>query len=112
MAAKRIDVRRFDVYLVPLDPATGAEMKKTRPCVVISPDEMNGFLRTVMVTPLTSTRTDFEFRATCDFDGVSGEVALDHIRTVDKGRLRKRLGRLDEATQRRVRALLDEMFGE
>lgn len=107
MAAKQ-----FDVYLVPLDPATGAEMKKTRPCVIISPDEMNSFLRTVIITPLTSTRTGFEFRAHCQFNGVPGEVALDHIRTVDKGRLRKRLGRLEGAARKRVRHLLDEMFGE
>ena len=104
--------KQYDVYLVPLDPATGAEMKKTRPCVVISPDDMNDFLRTVIVTPLTSTRTNFAFRARCVFDGVSGEVALDHIRTVDKTRLRKRLGRLDSVAQRQVRDLLDEMFGE
>ena len=87
-------------------------MRKTRPCVVISPDAMNDFLRTVIVTPLTSARTDFEFRARCEFAGVPGEVALDHIRTVDKSRLRKRLGRLDAGTQRQVRELLDEMFGE
>ena len=87
-------------------------MKKTRPCVIISPDEMNDFLRTVIITPLTSTRTGFDFRARCTFDGIPGEVALDHIRTVDKIRLRKRLGRLDDAAQRRVRHLLDEIFGE
>jgi mRNA interferase MazF len=107
-----VAVKQFDVYLVPLDPATGAEMKKTRPCVVISPDEMNDLVRTVIVTPLTSTRTRFAFRARCEFNGVPGEVALDHIRTVDKARLRKRLGRLEEAAQRRVRFVLDEMFGE
>jgi mRNA interferase MazF len=87
-------------------------MKKTRPSVVISPDEMNDLLRTVIITPLTSTRTDFAFRVKCEFQGVTGEVALDHIRTVDKGRLRKRLGRLDPDTQKQIRERLDEMFGE
>jgi mRNA interferase MazF len=104
--------KRFDVYLVPLDPATGSEMKKTRPCVVISPDELNAFLRTVMITPLTSTATDFEFRVPCRFAGVDGEIALDHIRTVDKSRLRRRLGRLDSATQDAVVDALAEMFAE
>jgi mRNA interferase MazF len=87
-------------------------MKKTRPCVIISPDEMNDLVRTVVITPLTSTLTDFEFRVRCDFQGVRGEVALDHIRTVDKVRLRKRLGRIDVPTQERVRHMLDEIFGE
>jgi mRNA interferase MazF len=104
--------KRFDVYLVPLDPATGAEMKKTRPCLIISPDEMNDLVRTVIITPLTSSRTSFDFRARCEFQGVRGEVALDHIRTVDKRRLRKFLGRLNPADQVRVRELLDEIFGD
>lgn len=107
MAAKQ-----YDVYLVPLDPATGTEMKKSRPCVIISPDEMNDLVRTVIITPLTSTLTDFDFRVRCEFQGVRGEVALDHIRTVDKSRLRKRLGRLDTPTQARVRDMLDEIFLE
>lgn len=103
-------INRFDVYLVPLDPTVGAEMKKTRPCVVISPDEMNEFLRTVIISPLTSTQTDFVMRVRCRFQGVPGEVALDHIRTVDKSRLRKRLGKLDESTGKRVAEALLRMF--
>ena len=104
--------KRFDVYLVPLDPAAGSEMKKTRPCAIISPDELNAFLRTVMITPLTSTPSDFEFRVSCRFAGVDGEIALDHIRTVDKSRLRRRLGRLDPATQDAVADTLVEMLGK
>jgi mRNA interferase MazF len=106
-----VAAKRYDVYLVPLDPATGAEMKKTRPCVIISPDEMNDLVRTVIITPLTSTLTGFDFRVRCEFQGVRGEIALDHIRTVDRGRLRKRLGRLDVRAQGRLRDMLDEMFG-
>jgi mRNA interferase MazF len=107
-----VAAKQYDVYLVPLDPASGAEMKKTRPCVIISPDEMNDVVRTVIITPLTSTLSDFDFRVRCEFQGVKGEVALDHIRTVDKIRLRKRLGRLHVPTQTRVRDMLDEIFLE
>jgi len=102
--------RRFDVYLVPLDPTVGAEMKKTRPCVIISPDEMNESLLTVMISPLTSTQTDLVMRVRCRFEGRQGEVALDHIRTVDKRTLIKRLGKLDAPAQSRVAATLVNIF--
>jgi mRNA interferase MazF len=102
--------KRFDVYVVPLDPTVGAEMRKTRPCVIISPDDMNDHLRTVIVTPLTSTLTEFRMRVRCDFQGVSGEIALDHVRTVDKRRLRKRLGRLDPQAQSALLRGLAAMF--
>lgn len=102
---------QYEVYLVPLDPTIGAEMKKTRPCAIVSPDEMNDALRTVVITPLTSSRTDFVFRVPCIFDGVKGEVALDHLRSVDKRRLRKRLGQLDGPTQAKVAQMLAEIFG-
>ena len=101
---------QFDVYLVRLDPAVGAEMKKTRPCVIVSPTEMNQSLLTVLVAPLTTSHTDFVFRISSQFAGRTGEVAIDHLRSVDKRRLLKRLGRLDTATQAHLSAALVEMF--
>jgi mRNA interferase MazF len=101
---------RFAVYLVPLDPTTGSEMAKTRPCVVISPDVMNHVVRTLIIAPLTSTIRHFPYRVTCKFAGRQGQIALDHIRSIDKSRLAKRLGNLDASTAARVSATLVEMF--
>lgn len=82
-------VNRFDVYLVALDPTLGSEIKKTRPCVVISPDEMNRHLNTVIIAPLTSTRKKYPTRVGLSFQGKKGDIVLDQIRTVDKKRLVK-----------------------
>jgi mRNA interferase MazF len=104
-------ILRFDVYLVRLDPSVGAEMRKTRPCVVISPDIMHRFVRTVIIAPLTSRqRTGYPTRVRSRFNGRLGEVALDHMRAVDQMRLVKRLGTLDAADARAVKAALVEMF--
>jgi mRNA interferase MazF len=103
-------VSRFDVFLVNLDPTVGSEIKKTRPCVVISPNEMNRFIRTVIIAPLTSKGRGYPTRVDCRFDKKDGQVVLDQIRTVDKARLIKKLGRLDEETQERVLGGLAEMF--
>jgi len=103
-------VKRFDVHLATLDPAQGGEIKKTRPCVVVSPDEMNRHLRTVIVAPMTTVGRGYPSRVPCRFRGKAGEVVLDQIRTVDKSRLVKRLGAVDAATSRRILALLGEMF--
>jgi mRNA interferase MazF len=103
-------VSRFDVFLVNLDPTVGSEIKKTRPCVVISPNEMNRFIRTVIIAPLTSKGRGYPTRVDCRFDKKDGKVVLDQIRTVDKARLIKKLGRLDEETQERVLGGLAEMF--
>ena len=103
-------VDRFGVYLVPLDPTVGSEISKTRPCVVISPDAMNRLVRTVIVAPLTSTLRSFPYRVPCKFAGRQGQIALDHIRAIDKACLVKRLGSLDIATGARVAATLVEMF--
>ena len=101
-------VERFGVYLVSLDPAFGAEMRKKRPCVVISPEELNSSLRTVIVAPLTGVRRRFPFRVDSTFAAKSGQVAIDQLRAVDKSRLVKRLGKLDSAAcVRVVRVLLD-----
>jgi mRNA interferase MazF len=95
-------VKRFDVYLVNLDPTVGSEIKKTRPCLIISPDEMNRWIRTVIVAPMTTKGQPYPTRVSCEFQGKEGQVVLDQIRTVDKSRLVQKLGRIDKATQREV----------
>ena len=92
-------VKRFDVYLINLDPTIGSEIQKTRPCLVISPDEMNRFIRTVIVAPMTTKGTSYPTRVACKFQGRQGQVVLDQIRTVDKTRLVRRLGKVDKQTQ-------------
>ncbi len=91
--------QRFDVYLVPLDPARGHEMRKTRPCVVVSPEQLNRYLHTVLIAPLTSVPRKYPFRVDSRFGGRPGQVALDQIRCVDRSRLGKFLGQLDSAVQ-------------
>ena len=103
-------VTRFDVFLISLDPTRGSEIRKTRPCLVISPDEMNGNIRTVIVAPMTTKRKDYPTRVLCTFKGKSGQIVLDQIRTVDKTRLIRRLGRISPVTQRNVLVLLQELF--
>jgi mRNA interferase MazF len=103
-------VRRFDVYLINLDPTVGSEIQKTRPCVVISPDEMNRYVRTLIVAPMTTKGRSYPTRVECKFQGKAGQVVLDQIRTVDKVRLVKHLGRLSDRTQGEVLAGLAEMF--
>jgi mRNA interferase MazF len=101
---------RGEVYLVELDPTRRSEIRKTRPCVVISPDELNHYLDTVIVAPMTTAGHDYPFRPTCRFSGKDGRVALDQLRTVDRGRLRKRLGSLSARSLSSVFAVLAEMF--
>ena len=103
---------RFEVYLVALDPVVGSEIRKTRPCVVVSPDETNAHIATVIVAPMTTKGRPYPTRVSCQFEGKSGQVVLDQIRTVDKSRLVRRLGVLDEPTQRAVLDVLSEMFAE
>ncbi|MFH1219138.1 MAG: type II toxin-antitoxin system PemK/MazF family toxin [Candidatus Eisenbacteria bacterium] len=105
-----MEVRRFEVYQVNLDPTVGSEIRKKRPCVVISPDEMNEHIRTVIVAPMTTKGQGYPTRVECRFRGKSGQVVLDQIRTVDKARLVKRLGRLESRTAERILAILGEMF--
>jgi mRNA interferase MazF len=102
--------RRFDVYLVALDPTLGSEMRKTRPCVVVSPDEMNQHIRTVLIAPLTSKGTAYPTRVASRFGGRAGQVVLDQLRVVDVPRLTKRLGRLSASTQAAVLTALGELF--
>jgi len=103
-------IGRFGIFLVRLDPGTGAETAKTRPCVVVSPDELNRALGTVIIAPMTSVQRGWPTRVTVTFQGKTGEIALDQIRTVDKVRLVKRLGDLDPATADLVLDTLGELF--
>ncbi|MBC8509000.1 MAG: type II toxin-antitoxin system PemK/MazF family toxin [Chloroflexi bacterium] len=105
-------VKRFDVFLVNLDPTVGSEIKKTRPCLVISPDEMNRWIRTVIVAPMTTKGREYPTRVVCQFQGKDGQIVLDQVRTVDKTRLIRKLGELDKVEQRNVLLTLTEMFSE
>ncbi|MEP6957489.1 MAG: type II toxin-antitoxin system PemK/MazF family toxin [Nitrospirota bacterium] len=103
-------VSRFDVFLVRLDPTEGREIRKTRPCLIISPDEMNHHIDTVIVAPMTTKGRPYPTRVPARFKGKPGQIVLDQIRTVDKARLAKRIGKIDEATKAHVLALLAELF--
>ena len=105
-------VKRFDVYLVNLDPTVGSEIQKTPPCLVISPNEMNRWIKTVIVAPMTTKGQSYPTRVPCEFQGKEGQIVLDQIRTVDKSRLVQRLGRVDKVTQREVLVTIAEMFAE
>ena len=105
-------MNRFHVYLVTLDPTLGSELKKTRPCVIISPDESNRHLATVIVAPMTTKGRSYPTRIACRFQGKQGQIVLDQLRTVDKVRLVKRLGRICPSVQRALLAALAEMFAE
>jgi len=107
-----MEVNRFDVYLINLDPTKGHEIKKTRPCTVISPNEMNHYISTVIVAPITSKGRNYPSRVSCTFKGTKGQVVLDQIRTVDKARLVKKLGMLSKTVQQKTLAVLQEMFAE
>jgi mRNA interferase MazF len=105
-----MEVARFDVFLVRLDPTEGAEIRKTRPCVVVSPDEMNRHLRTLILAPMTTAHREYPSRLDLTFRGTRGQVVLDQIRTVDAGRLVKRLGKLDPASGAAILDLLSQIF--
>jgi mRNA interferase MazF len=103
-------VRRGEVFLVSLNPTRGGEIRKARPCLVVSPDELNEHLRTFIIAPMTTGGHRYPFRIACRFGGKLGHVVLDQIRTVDRERLIRRLGRLSQATLDEVLAALQEMF--
>jgi mRNA interferase MazF len=105
-------MKQFDVYLVALDPTQGSEIKKTRPCVIVSPDEVNRHLATVIIAPMTTKGRDYPTRVPCRFQGKNGQIVLDQLRTVDKTRLVKRLGQIGPSTRGAVLAALGEMFAE
>jgi len=104
-----VDIKRYEVHLVKLNPIVGSEIQKTRPCIVISPNEMN-VLKTVIVAPMTSKGFDFVFRPKIKFEKKEGLVLLDQIRTVDKTRLVKKLGDVDKNTSQEISKMLIQMF--
>jgi mRNA interferase MazF len=99
-----------EVWLVSLDPTQGAEIQKTRPCLVVSPDESNRHLRTVIMAPLTTVGRAYPTRVKLTFQGKRGQVALDQLRAVDRQRLVRKLGRISPKTASTVSAVLVEMF--
>ncbi len=103
---------RFEVYLVELDPTRGSEIQKTRPCTVVSPDEMNSHLRTAIVAPMTTGGKDYPTRVSVCFQGQEGKVALDQLRTVDRARLVRKLGRLSAEEGAMVVTCLGQMFAD
>jgi mRNA interferase MazF len=103
-------LRRGDVFLVSLDPTRGGEIRKTRPCVVVSPDELNAHLQTFIVAPLTTGSHPYPFRVPCRFEGRAGYIVLDQIRTVDRERLVRKLGKLTPSTLRHTLVILQDMF--
>ena len=103
-------VNRFDVYLVNLDPTVGSEIKKKRPCLVISPDEMNIYIQTIIVAPMTTGGKGYPTRVPCTFQRKKGQIVLDQIRTIDKSRLINRLGTIDSKIQLEVINVLQQLF--
>ncbi len=103
-------VNRFDVYLINLDPTVGCEIQKTRPCLIVSPDEMNRHIRTVIVAPMTSAGKDYPTRVSCKFKKKKGRIVLEQIRTIDKTRLVKKFGSINPETQLEVISVLQRLF--
>jgi mRNA interferase MazF len=101
---------QYDVYLINLDPTIGHEIKKKRPCLIISPDEMNDNLQTVMVAPMTTKSHDYPSRIKIDFQHKTGWIVLDQMRTIDKSRLTRKLGEVDKKTMQKVKAVIKEML--
>lgn len=103
-------VKRGEVYLINLDPTIGSEVQKTRPCVIVSPDEMNQYIRTVIIAPMTTKIRSYKSRVEIKFDDKQGQVMLDQLRTIDKQRLLRKLGGLSKTELKQVLSLLQEMF--
>ena len=105
-------IKRFDVFLVKLNPTVGSEIQKKRQCLIISPNEMNRHIKTVIIAPMTTKGRAYPSRVSCLFQGKEGQVVLDQIRTVDKVRLVRKLGRLNQETSSSVIEALANLFGE
>ena len=103
-------VKRFEVYLVNLNPTIGVEIQKKRPCLIVSPDQMNRNIKTAIIAPMTTKSRSFPTRIACEFVGKNGFIVLDQIRTVDKVRLIKKLGEIDAETRVKVLEKLQEIF--
>jgi mRNA interferase MazF len=105
-----VAVKRFEVWLVGLNPTVGSEISKSRPCIVVSPDEANKYLHTLIIIPLTSSIRDYPTRVNCRFDGKSGQLVIDQMRSVDRVRLVKKLGVMDEQTCKLLCRVITETF--
>jgi mRNA interferase MazF len=105
-----MEIKQYEVYLINLDPTVGCEIQKTRPCVVISPDEMNRNIQTVIISPMTTKSHDYPTRVKLTFRNKTGWIVLDQIRTVDKKRLVKKLGRISDDAIKKVKAIIKEML--
>ena len=105
-----MDVKQYDIVLVNLDPTVGSEIKKTRPCVIISPDEMNKYLRTIVIAPMTSNLKNYPTRTLVKHNGRKGMIALDQIRTIDKIRIAKRFNRLTVSEIKKCKEVIKETF--
>ncbi|KAB8141855.1 type II toxin-antitoxin system PemK/MazF family toxin [Chloroflexia bacterium SDU3-3] len=104
--------KRFDVFVVNLDPTVGSEIQKTRPCLIISPNELNDYIQTVIIAPMTSKSRSYPTRVTCTFEDRECHIILDQIRTVDKRRLLKHIGQIDTRTQQHVLDVLAQLFSK
>lgn len=107
-----VTVHRFDVFLISLDPTQGHEINKTRPCLIISPDEMNNFLATIIIAPMTTKTRNYPTRVPINFEGKDGTIVLDQIRTVDRARLIKKLGTISALEAAAVLNVLQRLFAE
>ena len=105
-------VKRFDVYLANLDPTVGSEIRKIRPCLIISPDPMNDYLATIIIAPMTTKKRAYVSRVPCRFQEKEGQIALDQLRTLDKTRLTQHLGCIESKSQKQVLEVLSKMFAE
>lgn len=103
-------VKRGEVYLINLDPTIGSEIQKVRPCLIVSPNEMNKYIQTIIIAPMTTTIRNYKSRITIEFNNKQGQVMLEQIRTIDKQRLIKKLGDLSKKEIKQVLSLLKEMF--
>lgn len=103
-------VKQYEIYTLDLDPTVGSEMKKIRPCVIISPDEMNDNLNNVIIAPMTSIIKKYPTRVKVDFEGKKGAIVLDQIRTVDKSRIIKNMGKLEKDVIKNIKKVLKEML--
>lgn len=102
--------QQYDVFIVNLDPTVGSEIKKTRPCVIISPDEMNKYLDTLVIAPITSQSKNYPTRVRIDLEGQENWVVIDQIRTIDKSRLTKKIGRLGQKETASIKHVIKETF--
>jgi len=105
-----MEIKQYEIFLINLDPTIGSEIKKTRPCVIVSPDEMNKYLQTVVIAPMTTSSKNYPTRVEIKHDNKIGRVVLDQIRTVDKQRVLKGLGKLLKPEIKEVKAVIKETY--